>query len=159
MSAIRKRAAALLEKEMTEDEDENEDENADAGEDEDEDEDLPPPKTSRASKRRRRNTKLCDSEEEGISDEAEHIVDTVKDLLDFNNDFSMEDEVGDNGIDDANGIHYANKPSIFLGNQSSDEDDDMVEDDTGRKKGVSRLLDKDEVSVIYVIDWAHSSCR
>jgi hypothetical protein len=123
-----------LEKEVTEDMDEGEDEN------EDEDEDLPPPrKKSRAGKPRRQNAKSYSSEEEGNSDGPEHVLDTVKDLLDFNNDLTMQDEAS--------------------GNQSSDEDEDMVEDDTGRKKGVGRLLDDEEVSVISVINQAYSSCR
>ena len=65
-------------------------------------------------------------------DEAEHVLDTVKDLLDFNNDLTMQDEA-----------------SI---NHSSDEDEGMVEDDAGRKKGVGRLLDDEEVSIISIIN-------
>lgn len=125
--AIRKRTAALLEKEVTDDMDEGE------GEDEDEDEDLPPPrKKSKASQPRRQKAKLYSSEEEENLDEAERVLDTVKDLLDFNNDLTMQDEA-----------------SV---NQSSDEDEGMVEDDAGRKKGVGRLLDDEEVSVISIIN-------
>ena len=126
--AIRKRTAALLEKEVTDDMDEGE------GEDEDEDEDLPPPrKKSKASQPRRQKAKLYSSEEEEENlDEAERVLDTVKDLLDFNNDLTMQDEA-----------------SV---NHSSDEDEGMVEDDAGRKKGVGRLLDDEEVSVISIIN-------
>jgi len=56
----------------------------------------------------------------------------VKDLLNFNNDLTMQDEAS--------------------GNHSLDEDEDMAEDDAGRKKEVGRLLDDEEVSIISVIN-------